>query len=79
MGPDLCIDRGLSLAQWLKLIEETEPQPPCCEISEAKYTFIAIQIFFLLISVNLSWKAFWSSNDGPGLRNGSFATSIEVI
>lgn len=46
MVPDLCIDRGLSLAQWLKLIEETEAQPPCCEISEAKYTFIAIQIFF---------------------------------
>jgi len=46
MGPDLCIDRGLSLAQWLKLIEEIEPQPPCCEISEAKYTFIAILFFF---------------------------------
>jgi len=47
MGPDLCIDRGLSLAQWLKLIEEIEPQPPCCEISEAKYTFIAILFFFV--------------------------------
>jgi hypothetical protein len=44
MVPDLCIDRGLSLAQWLKLIEETEAQPPC-EISEAKYTFIAIHFF----------------------------------
>jgi hypothetical protein len=42
MVPDLCIDRGLSLAQWLKLIEETEAQPPCCEIPEAKYTFITI-------------------------------------
>jgi hypothetical protein len=39
MVPDSCIDRGLSLAQWLKLIEETEAQRPR-KFSKAKYTFL---------------------------------------
>jgi hypothetical protein len=55
MVPDSCIDRGLSLAQWLKLIEETAAQPALKKVLRGKYTFIVIH-FWLIFRHFGFWK-----------------------
>lgn len=66
MVPDSCIDRGLSLAQWLKLIEETAAQPALKKLLKGKVHLHCYSIFldFSLLKV---LDDFWTSNDGPGL------------